>query len=231
MLQQHQHFPPEDDTEMVAKGWRAELVPVNTLNNDSIRDSIRAMYENGGRDKLNEDILDSDSPVTGLYQQNVTNKTGITPEQFIERIGDDSHLVGNPDNDNPNGGIDSHFATHWENEVLRGAVRIIPAYDREFNGKRYSICHYMDGMVVPDSTGSMSWIYTKWAWRSVKDMIHGAGYDGYNFAGIEGSRIVEHKLRQLQADEFNELMVDNEIEYTSHIEDGTKGITVWHYYR
>ena len=62
-------------------------------------------------------------------------------------------------------------------------------------------------------------------------MIHGAGYDGYNFAGIEGSRIVEHKLRQLQADEFNELMVDNEIEYTTHMEDGTRGITVWHYYR
>ena len=54
--------------------------------------------------------------------------------------------------------------------------------------------------------------------------MHACGFDGYNFHALEGSRIVEYKLRQLQDIRFTELTLDNEIEYTEE-EDGTKGIT------
>lgn len=230
-LQAHAHLPPEDDTDMVAKGWRHELVPVNTLRDDSIRDAIRELYLNGAKDRLEKDILDSDSPVVGIYQQNVTNRLGIDVDTYIQQLGDDSHLVGNPDRDNPEGGLDSHFATYWQNDVLRSVFRLIPAGIRVWDGKQYEMCHHMDGLFSPDADGSMSWIYTKWFWRAQREMAIGAGFDGYNYAGIEGSRNTTVKIRQLQADAYNELMVDSEVLYQTHPEDGTKGIATWHYYR
>lgn len=225
MKQPHESYDPADDTDMST--WKSELVVA-----EEARELVRALYLNGGKDKLSEDILDSDSPVTGLYQQDKTNKTGISVEQFAELLGDDNHLKIRHDLLDDNGRVQSCFVLYYEGDVLRGAVRIIPVYGepRQWNGKEWRMAHYMDGQVVPDSNGSMSWIYTKWAWRTVKKHMHECGFDGYNFAGIEGSRIVEYKLRQLQNINFSELTEENEIVYTER-EDGTRGITVWHYYR
>ena len=233
MFQTHETFPPSEDTVMHDRGWRHELVYMDsTIPHDDI-DLINAMYANGGKDKLSEDILDSDSPVTGLYMKDKTDNTGITPDQFIEAVRNVQHLQDRPWLTHPEtGGVMSHWVMYYEGDVLRGAVRIIPENEegRMYQGNRYKMAHYMDGMVIPDSTGSMSWIYTSWAWRTVKECMHACGFDGYNFHGPEGSRIVEYKLRQLQDIRFTELTLDNEIEYTEE-EDGTKGITVWHYYR